>query len=379
MGRYRQARGEGELERVRAEAHAAIVAQRKAADPELSQRWRGVAAPYRPGHGGVPVWVALAGAAALCGGLLFWASTSLNAASDRLQAQVLASLARAHAAGDARGDRASRCRRRPRRPNRPRSIGCAPACSRTSTGARSACWARRRRRSSASPTTRCSHRAARSCRPRRCRCWSGSPRRCGTRRGSLRVIDYTDNQPVRTVQFPSNFQLSTARANAVRAIIARSCRRSGAGQRGGPRRCRPDRTQHHRRGPRTEPADRDRAAPPGLTASVTPASSTVLDARAGASASSGLPCSRASCGSSRRCCRASRTGRPRLAVIVALLLVWGGGNALLDIRRRRRDAALAQGIAASTEETEEAQALRTRLTTALDLLKTSLAQPRLSV
>ncbi len=41
-------------------------------------------------------------------------------------------------------------------------------------------------------------------------------------RGSLRVIDYTDNQPVRTVRFPSNFQLSAARANAVRAIIART-------------------------------------------------------------------------------------------------------------------------------------------------------------
>ena len=39
---------------------------------------------------------------------------------------------------------------------------------------------------------------------------------------SLRVIDYTDNQPVRTVQFPSNFQLSAARANAVRAIVARN-------------------------------------------------------------------------------------------------------------------------------------------------------------
>ena len=35
------------------------------------------------------------------------------------------------------------------------------------------------------------------------------------------VIDYTDNQPVRTVRFPSNFQLSVARASAVRAIIAR--------------------------------------------------------------------------------------------------------------------------------------------------------------
>jgi type VI secretion system protein ImpK len=38
--------------------------------------------------------------------------------------------------------------------------------------------------------------------------------------GSLRVIDYTDNQPTRTVQFPSNFQLSAARANAVRSIVA---------------------------------------------------------------------------------------------------------------------------------------------------------------
>ena len=64
---------------------------------------------------------------------------------------------------------------------------------------------------------------------------------------------------------------------------------------------------------------------------------------------------------------------PRVVLIVALLMVWGGGNALLDLRRLRRDAALAKGIAASsTEETEEAQALQTRLTTALDLLKRSL-------
>ncbi len=63
---------------------------------------------------------------------------------------------------------------------------------------------------------------------------------------------------------------------------------------------------------------------------------------------------------------------PRVALIVALLLAWGGGNALLDLRRLQRDAALAKGIAATSEQTEEAQALRTRLTTALDLLKKSL-------
>ena len=37
----------------------------------------------------LPVWVALAGAVALCGGLFLWTSASLNAASDDLQSQVL--------------------------------------------------------------------------------------------------------------------------------------------------------------------------------------------------------------------------------------------------------------------------------------------------
>ena len=35
------------------------------------------------------------------------------------------------------------------------------------------------------------------------------------------MIDHTDNQPVRTVKFPSNFQLSAARVNSVRAIVTR--------------------------------------------------------------------------------------------------------------------------------------------------------------
>ncbi len=38
--------------------------------------------------------------------------------------------------------------------------------------------------------------------------------------GTVRVIGYTDDQPIRTIAFPSNAQLSAARAQAASAIIA---------------------------------------------------------------------------------------------------------------------------------------------------------------
>jgi type VI secretion system protein ImpK len=43
-----------------------------------------------------------------------------------------------------------------------------------------------------------------------------------TENGPVTVDGYTDNQPIHTVQFPSNFQLSAMRAEAARAIIARA-------------------------------------------------------------------------------------------------------------------------------------------------------------
>jgi type VI secretion system protein ImpK len=43
----------------------------------------------------------------------------------------------------------------------------------------------------------------------------------GEERGAVQVIGYTDNQPIRSVQFPSNFQLSAARAKAAAAIIGK--------------------------------------------------------------------------------------------------------------------------------------------------------------
>ena len=42
----------------------------------------------------------------------------------------------------------------------------------------------------------------------------------GGEAGKIRVIGYTDDQPVRTIAFPSNAQLSTARAQAASAVVA---------------------------------------------------------------------------------------------------------------------------------------------------------------
>jgi type VI secretion system protein ImpK len=40
--------------------------------------------------------------------------------------------------------------------------------------------------------------------------------------GPVRIVGYTDSEPIRTIAFPSNFQLSTARAQAASTIIAAS-------------------------------------------------------------------------------------------------------------------------------------------------------------
>jgi type VI secretion system protein ImpK len=42
-----------------------------------------------------------------------------------------------------------------------------------------------------------------------------------TRPGSIRVVGYTDNVPIRTVAFPSNYELSQARARAAEAALAK--------------------------------------------------------------------------------------------------------------------------------------------------------------
>ena len=61
--------------------------------------------------------------------------------------------------------------------------------------------------------------------------------------GKVLVNGYTDNQPIRTVRFPSNWQLSQARAEAVAKVLAVAASRRSPGAapraRGTPTRWRP--------------------------------------------------------------------------------------------------------------------------------------------
>ncbi len=218
MGRYREARGDGAFEQPRTEAHATIQAQRTAGPTDLSPRWRGAALPYRPGRRGVPVWVGLAGAAALCGGLAFWTSISLNAASDRLLTSALAM-------PPARMPRIARSA-----VVLPLAPPPAPAGATLADRLRASLapdieqGAISLLGTPAAPIIRVIGHAM--FRPASAVVQADAlpllDRLATALRAenvSLRVLDYTDSQPIRTVQFPSNFQLSAARADAVRAAM----------------------------------------------------------------------------------------------------------------------------------------------------------------
>jgi type VI secretion system protein ImpK len=222
MGRYRNApRGANELDRVRAETCALIAGQQASAGQELSPRWQGVAAPYMRSHGGLPVWVVYAAALAVCGGLFLWVSTALNAASDDQYARMLA-------ASPASMPQISRAVvvQPPPPPPAPPEPGVldrlrAALQPDLDSGVVSVVG------TAATPVVRVSNRngftAGSAVLPP---ALAAVLERIGTafknQPGSVQVIAYTDNQPVRTVQFPSNFKLSGARAQAASAAIGRT-------------------------------------------------------------------------------------------------------------------------------------------------------------
>ena len=222
MGRYRLSpRGPGEIDRLREETYAVIARQRQAGDPALSPHWKGIDAPYRPSRASVPVWVAGALALAIIGGLFIFVSTGLNAQSDDLYQRMMAAPPKAMP----QITRAAIVVPPPPPPAPPEPT----AVDRLRTflkpeidqGLVSVLG------TASTPIVRISNRGMFP---------SGSAtlqtsfvpllERIGTalkvEPGTVQVIGYTDNQPIHTVQFPSNFQLSTARAQAAKTVVART-------------------------------------------------------------------------------------------------------------------------------------------------------------
>ena len=224
MGRYRLSpRGPGELDKLREEVYALIVRQRPPADPELSLHWRGATAPYRPARAVVPAWVVGSAALAAIAALFIWFANGLNAQSDDVYERMLA-------APLSHMPQIARVAPVVPPPPPPPSPSAEPTTidklrtflkPEIDQGLVSVVGTQ------ATPIVRISNRGmfasgSASVQPSFNPLLERSGAALKEEPGSVQVIGYTDNQPIRTVRFPSNFQLSAARAEAARAVIAHS-------------------------------------------------------------------------------------------------------------------------------------------------------------
>jgi type VI secretion system protein ImpK len=219
QGRYRLSpRGHAELDRLREETYALLVRQRQAAaEPDLSPHWRGISAPYRSLRPIVPLWVVASIASAMLAGLFVWFLTSLNIASDDLFARMLR----------APPDHMPQITRvAPVVPPPPAPVVEPPAddlCTllkpEVDAGQVTVIC------TPPTPIIRINNRGmfasgSATVEPRFVSLLTRIGAALKDEPGTVQVIGYTDNQPIHTVQFPSNFQLSAARAEAAKAIIA---------------------------------------------------------------------------------------------------------------------------------------------------------------
>jgi type VI secretion system protein ImpK len=222
QGRYRLSpRGPAELDRMREDVYAVIARQRPNADPELSPHWRGVNAPYRSARAELPVWVAgAAGLLVICG-LYAWTSFGLNDESDTLFARMMAAPP---------AQMPVIVRIAPVQPPAPPPPSAAPGALDKLRG-----FLRPEIEqglvavigTDTVPVVRIRNRGlfasgSAEVQPKFNTLLERIGQALAQERGAVQVIGYTDNQPIRSVQFPSNFQLSTSRAKAAAAIIGRA-------------------------------------------------------------------------------------------------------------------------------------------------------------
>ena len=221
MGRYRLSRrGPGELDRLREELYALIMRQRRASDPALSPHWKSVDAAYRPRRAVLPVWVAAAAGLAVLGGLYLWLSTAVNASSDLLYERTL-SAPLAHMPAIERAAQVVP----PVEP--PPVIPTAQDELRTFLKPQVDQGLVAIVGTPSSPIIRIRNlglfdSGSATLKPEALPLLKLVGQALKRQQGHVTVLGYTDNQPIHTVQFPSNFQLSAARAEAARSVIAAS-------------------------------------------------------------------------------------------------------------------------------------------------------------
>lgn len=218
LGQYRlPPHRPGEIDPIRQDLFTLISGQRQGLDRSLSPNWKGVSSPYKPSRAVVPTWVMAAGALGVIGLLFIWLSSGLNAASDdTFSAMLAAPLSHMPAITRVAPVRPPEIVQPP--PPEPLYVFLKPEIDEglvTVIGDHSMPIVRIRNKGmfpSGSATIN-----------------QGYYRlleRIGTalreERGPVQVIGYTDNQPIHTVRFPSNYQLSTARAEAARDLVVRA-------------------------------------------------------------------------------------------------------------------------------------------------------------
>lgn len=219
MSRYRQQpQGATEVEQIRAEA-ASVLANGDGTGA-LAARWQGVAMPFVARSARFPVWVAASIGVAAVAGLFVALSLRLNDRSDAVFVEALS------ATPSQMPDVTRQAASTPPPPAPPPVDPSAQDRLRTRLAPFIAVGAVAVDGTPVTPILRIPERAlfigsgavvpadaapllnaiAEAMRPEA---------------GPVDVVGYTDNRPVRTVLFPSSFQLTAARAQAVRAALAR--------------------------------------------------------------------------------------------------------------------------------------------------------------
>jgi type VI secretion system protein ImpK len=226
QGRYRLSpRGASELERIREGLYQLLVQVRAPWERELSPHWKGVDAPHRGPRRGVPAWVAACVAVFALGMGYAWLANAMNENSDGLYARMAA------LPPGAFPEIVRPAPPRPPAPPPPPPANVPPPPPdflatlqqflkpEIDQGLLTVFGDGRSITVRLKGTGMFASGSA-TLEPRFIPILQRVGQGLRTEPGRVQVIGHSDNQPIRTVRFPSNFQLSAARAEAAAAVIS---------------------------------------------------------------------------------------------------------------------------------------------------------------